>query len=535
MAIARQQQRITLSIVAVSVALYALPQVINSIPAAAQHLHLANHAVLSHFLGLTLASLFALSALLLQAHLRIRSNSSEAAKAKDIARHLSYHDELTGLPNRRYLFEHLDQLIAADTDHSLVPAIILLNLDRFNPVNDLRGHQAGDFILKQVARRLTTSCAADQCALRFGGDEFAVLLQEPKGGGSAAKLVQRIVAALETGFELPDGSTRISCSMGVAVWKPGDTSAVLVKNASQAMHQSKAEGRARTSFFNEGLGEKLRIQAQYESDLAVAIDAGEIQPYFQPIISLSDGKLLGFEVLARWISPKHGMVPPDRFIPLAEETGLMGVLTWQLLRRSCRILAGWDPELSIAFNISPHQFAEPDFARKIGRVLEEAGIDGSRLEIEITENAVIKDIQTAKQVFTLLHRLGVRISLDDFGTGYSSLATLNQLPFDKLKIDRSFVSGVTEKTQSAKIVQGILSLAASLDLVVTAEGVENTGELGFLVSLDCGQGQGYLFSKPLPQAEVEILLNADWKNGVLPMGIDQGDAVLDRLSSSSRS
>ncbi len=535
MVVARQQQRITLSIVAVSVALYALPQFIVSVPAAVQHLHLANPAVLSHVLGLTLAALFALSALLLQAGLKMRSNNSETAKAQDIARHLSYHDQLTGLPNRRYLFEHLDQLIAADTDQSLAPALVLLNLDRFNPVNDLRGHQAGDFILQQVARRITTCCAADQCALRFGGDEFAILLQEPKGGGSAAKLVQRIVAALETGFEFPGGSTRISCSMGVAVWKPGDTSAVLVKNASQAMHQSKAEGRARTSFFNEGLGEQLRIQAQYENDLAIAIDAGEIQPYFQPIICLADGKLLGFEVLARWISPKHGLVPPDRFIPLAEETGLMGVLTWQLLRRSCRILAGWDPDLSIAFNISPHQFSDPDFARKIGRILDEAGIDGSRLEIEITENAVIKDIQNAKQVFTLLHRLGVRISLDDFGTGYSSLATLNQLPFDKLKIDRSFVSGVTKKPQSAKIVQGILSLAASLDLVVTAEGIENTGELGFLVSLDCDQGQGYLFSKPLPQGEAETLLNTNWKGGVLPLGIDQGNADWGRLSRSIRS
>lgn len=508
-----------LSIAAMAVAAFVVPAFIDVFALLAKSTSALHTAVFNYTLGAILAVLIAVPTAFWHKSRVTRDAIREQTKAQDIARHLANHDELTGLYNRRYLFEQLHKMIHAAERGSGLPAVILLNLDRFNPLNDLRGPQTGDLILQQVARRISTSCATGQHVVRFGGDEFAILLEETDDLEHSERLVHRIVAALEVGFEMPGGSVRLSCSMGVAVWKPGLTSAVLVKNASQAMHQAKSDGRARASYFHEGLGEKLRLQAELENDLARAIDTGEILPYFQPLVDLPSGNLLGFEVLARWISPKHGMVPPDRFISVAEDTGLIGPLTWKLLRRACSVLSGWDPSLSIAFNISPHQFSDPEFARKIGSILRDAGVAGSRLEIEITENAVIKDIENAKGVIDELHKIGVRISLDDFGTGYSSLATLNQLPFDKLKIDRSFVFEIGEQVHSAKIVQGILLLAASLDLVVTAEGIETPAQLQFLVDHNCDQGQGYYFSRPLPLEEVEMLMDAEWKDGMLPIDL----------------
>ncbi len=468
---------------------------------------------LDEFFSFFVAASVALPILMFQWNRRLRAAYRQKEVAEQHATHISRHDALTGLYNRRYLFEKLARRIEDATSEGTRPAVILLDLDRFKPINDLRGHETGDFILQRVAERIKSVCYEGQEAVRLGGDEFAVLLDETQAVENAPSLARRILAAVNTKYEFPGWSTSMSCSVGIAVWTEGTDGAQLVKSADQAMYKAKREGRARFAFFNEELGEKLREEAELESDLVAAVDAGEFQPYFQPILCIASGSLIGFEVLARWISPTRGNVPPDVFIPLAEDIGLIGPLSWQILRNACIAATSWDDDLTIAFNLSPRQFSDRKIARKIQRILAETGLPGHRLEVEITENAVIEDIESAKQTLEELHDVGIRISLDDFGTGFSSLATLSKLPFDKLKIDKSFISRVTMQPQSAKIVEAIVALASSLDLTVTAEGIEELDELNFLSALNCQHGQGYLFEPPMPRDKVNLML----ENGRKPV------------------
>ncbi len=297
----------------------------------------------------------------------------------------------------------------------------------------------------------------------------------------------------------------VGASIGVCAWRTGDDSASIVRNADQAMYKAKQEGRNRYAFFNEDLGDELRRQAQLEDELKSAVSAQDIEPFFQPIVDIASGQVRGFEVLSRWTSPTFGSVRPDVFIALAEDIGLIDAITWQVMRKALKIAAGWDDDLFVAFNMSPYLFNE-DLVPTITWHLSEARFDAHRLEIEITENAVINNVNEAKEALDALKDLGIRISLDDFGTGFSSLATLSKLPFDKIKIDKSFVSDLDEEPQNAKIVAAILALAKSLEINVTAEGIETQTELGFLTEKECFQGQGYLFSKPMAAGSVANFL-----------------------------
>ena len=432
------------------------------------------------------------------------------ALAKDRADHVALHDPLTGLHNRRYL-----QLLTENgakqggaAPQNTAMSVLLIDLDRFKPINDLRGHDAGDELLRQVAKRLIEVCSDQYQVIRLGGDEFAVLTTAAANEQSNSRLARRLQTAISTPFYVENWTASISCSIGIATWADGMSASDLLRNADQAMYRAKALGRGTYVHFDDELGAEVRDQAGLEADFRLAVEQGHIIPYFQPIHDIETGALCGFEVLSRWHHPTRGFVPPDRFIPLAEDLGLIGKLSDKVLSEACRNLAGWTTDLGLSFNLSPSQFGDLSLPARIHDILQSHGLDGSRLEIEITERAVVADFDKALVIITELCALGIRISMDDFGTGTSSLATLARLPFSKIKIDRSFIADIQNMPLNAKIVSGVLALAASLSLDVTAEGIETAAELDFLKSHNCTLGQGYLFSRPVPAAEISQILTA---------------------------
>lgn len=450
---------------------------------------------------------------------RLRQGLRERLAAEERARHISFHDPLTGLQNRRVLSRVIGNFIADSERQGGSLAVLLMDLDRFKPVNDLRGHDVGDRILRGVADRLREVCGQGQVPVRLGGDEFAVVLRENATYDAATGLARRILAAMDRKFAVDGDELAVGTSIGIALWSRGIDEEQLFQNAEQAMYRAKREGRGRMDFFDDELGVHLREAAELEVELTAAIEADTIVPYFQPIVDMSDRSLLGFEILARWHHARLGPVPPSRFIPLAEATGQIDAISWLILRQACEAARGWPPELSLSFNLSPRQFQDRDLAATVSDLLQTAGFPPQRLEIEITETAVIEDLAYARETIEQLRWLGIRISLDDFGTGYSSLATLSGLPFDKLKIDRSFVTQLPKNSQKAKIVAGIISLADSLDLVVTAEGIETEETFEMLLAMGCGLGQGYLFERPLPASEITELLHSGRFAGMTASGM----------------
>lgn len=441
---------------------------------------------------------------------RLKQANIAIERAKNQADHVALHDPLTGLHNRRYLqllTEKGAQKGWADPQHCAM-SVLLIDLDRFKPINDLRGHDAGDALLREVAKRLVDGCAENQHAIRLGGDEFAILTATPANVQANSRLARRLQTALGQPFMLDNWTVSMSCSIGIATWSEGMTASDLLRNADQAMYRAKALGRGTYVHFDDELGAEVRDQASLEADFRQAVDAGLIHPYFQPIHDIESGALSGFEVLSRWQHPTRGFVPPDRFIPLAEDMGLIGKLSDMVLSEACAALASWDTDLGLSFNLSPSQFGDLTLPDRIFAILQSHGLSGSRLEIEITERAVVADFDKAHLVIKELCALGIRISMDDFGTGTSSLATLARLPFSKIKIDRSFIADIQSMPMNAKIVSGVLALAASLSLEVTAEGIETDAELDFLKLHNCTLGQGYLFSRPVPAADITRLLAA---------------------------
>ncbi|WP_210526539.1 putative bifunctional diguanylate cyclase/phosphodiesterase [Rubellimicrobium arenae] len=427
-----------------------------------------------------------------------------ASAAEAEARRLSLLDPLTRLPNRRGFYRAVEE-VTSGSNPALT--VLLLDLDRFKPVNDLRGHEAGDQLLRAVARRLRRSCPEDAIVARLGGDEFVVALSRPGLDDCGDAIGRTILRAMQEPFVFDDWQASISCSIGIADWQRGLSGSDLLRRADQAMYRAKQAGRDGLAHFDPPLGEALREQAALEHDLRRALTAGEILPYFQPIFDITGRQLRAFEVLARWCDPQRGFVPPDRFIPLAEELGLIERLSEIVLEKACAALEGWPTDLPISFNLSPRQLGDPMLPYRILAILERHGIPGSRLEIEITERAVLADMEVARRIVAELVKAGVRISLDDFGTGTSSLAILTQLPIDRIKIDRSFIAEVDRLPERAKIVAGVLALASSLGLDVTAEGIERDEELAFLRERRCALGQGFLLGRPQPAEDVARLIS----------------------------
>ncbi|HET9511195.1 MAG TPA: EAL domain-containing protein, partial [Sphingomonas sp.] len=383
-------------------------------------------------------------------------------------------------------------------------ALLLLDLDRFKAVNDTLGHQTGDALLKQVAQRLTRAVGDAGLVGRLGGDEFEVIVPSDADRDRLATLADTIIAALSQPYFIGGSSISIGCSIGVAVAPDDGVDAdALVRNADLALYSAKGDGRGVHRFFREEMLEEARSRKQLEDDLRQALVAEQLHLVYQPIVATVDERVVGYETLLRWNHPSRGPISPAEFVPIAEECGMIEVIGTWVLRRACADAAHWPEDLRVAVNISPIQFANPALPALVANTLAASGIAAARLELEITESVFVNEGASTEAMFNSLKGLGVRLALDDFGTGYSSLGYLRKAPFDKIKIDRSFVCGVADAgTRNAPIVRAIVTLANTLGMDTTAEGVETQDEIALIRDLGCKQIQGWVYGKAVPQAEV---------------------------------
>ncbi len=420
-------------------------------------------------------------------------------------RHQATHDALTGLPNRNMLHEHLQRALLVARQKGALTAVAFVDLDQFKFINDSLGHQVGDELLKTVAQRLQACLREADMVARQGGDEFVLVLQnQTEGEAGIAEVMQRILAAVARPWQAGDREFQVTASIGVSRY-PADGKDVesLLKHADSAMYRAKEQGRNNFQFFAPWMDSQVSNRLEMLINLRRALDQDEFKLYYQPKLSLQDGRLIGAEALIRWESPQQGMVPPDRFIPFAEEAGLIVPIGEWVLRTACRQNQAWQqaglPPIPVAVNLSPRQLNQslPDF---VAGVLAQSGLAASWLELEITENVVMKDAEKSVATLHALKRLGLQISVDDFGTGYSSLSYLRRFPVDALKIDKSFVRDIVRDADSAAIVKAIISLAHILNLRVIAEGVEDEEQHAFLKENACDEVQGYYFGKPMEVA-----------------------------------
>ena len=453
-----------------------------------------------------LSALLVAGGLGLRGHLRLRAALTHTAV-------IAGTDLLTGLPNRRRFHEHLEAALIDGRQSGLDHALLLIDLDRFKAVNDAHGHPAGDELLRAVGERLRDVLHDERHIARFGGDEFAFLLRcDPAGPdrpqADPAAVGRDIVEALAEPFTLSNGAVvQVGASVGIGLTRVDDqASSDLMHRADVGLYRAKAEGRGCFRFFEQGADARVRALANLERDLREAIAADVVVPYFQPLVKIDTGCLVGVEMLARWPHPTRGMVSPGEFIPLAEDSGLIGPMTVNLLRQACRAANGWPAHITLACNLSPLQLRDANLPAMVANVLAETGFPAARLELEVTESALIGDLALARSLLRDLKALGVRLALDDFGTGYSSLRHLQLLPFDKLKIDQSFVGAMATDTESAKIVSAVVGLGHSLGLSTVAEGVETQEVAELLRGLGCDIGQGWLFGRPVPAHDISALV-----------------------------
>ena len=427
-------------------------------------------------------------------------------RARRDAQRAARHDVLTGLPNRRAFVEHLAEAAQGGG------VLMMLDLDRFKGINDLHGHGCGDFVLDEFARRIAEECEEDDFVARLGGDEFAVAFAPGVSAERAERCARRILTRMEHPVVFQDKPLGVGASIGLAQIAKGQAPREALHLADQALYAAKREGRGRMAWYDAELDQSARDRRLLEHDLRSAVQLGQITPFFQPVFDIATNRLSGFEALARWSHDTRGMVSPEVFIEIAEDAGLIADLGWSILEQSCRAARNWDPSLKLAVNFSPTQFRDNNLAATVQKILAECDFDPHRLEIEITENAIMVDFDLATRSILELRALGVTLALDDFGTGFSSLSNLRKLPFDRIKIDRSFVSDIRDRPEDQKIVAGILALANGLELAVTAEGIESSADLSFLQGMACQLGQGYHFARPLSLQEVDWLLETKWSN-----------------------
>lgn len=409
--------------------------------------------------------------------------------------HLAHHDALTDLPNRSAFNAELDERLELAQEALTSFAVLSLDLDRFKEVNDVFGHPVGDMLMRAAADRLAAE-ADGAFVARIGGDEFMILMPDNARREDMLTLAERLVEVIGKELEIDDYLSQVGVSVGIAVYPDdGVDAATLLANADSALYRAKREGRARVRFFESETDQELRDRRLLQHDLRQALEQNQFLVHFQPQARM-DGEVIGFEALLRWNHPTRGFVPPDRFIPLAEENGLIVQIGEWVLREACREAASWPRPLQVAVNLSPVQVQAGDLERSIHQILLETGLAPTRLEVEITEGVLIGDFTRALNLLRRLKALGIRIAMDDFGTGYSSLSYLQSFPFDKIKIDRSFISNLEATPQSAEIVRAVLSLAHALNIPVIAEGVETEAQRAFLTREACEEMQGYLVGRP---------------------------------------
>ena len=418
---------------------------------------------------------------------------TETARAQRAIEHLASHDPLTGLVNRAAFDIALLEAVRSDAPFGL----IAVDLDRFKAVNDLFGHAAGDDILIRVARILDQSVSARDLVARVGGDEFVVLQRDIESADDSRRLTGRILAGFAAEMDSARDPMAVGCSLGVVTYpQDGSDPETLRHNADVALYRAKQDGRGTASFFDAAMDRDARERRSLEHDLRHAICRNQLRLVYQPLVATANGAIVGYEALLRWQHPERGPIPPSLFIPVAEEAGtIMAIGEWVLFE-ACRDAAGWAPHLTVAVNVSPVQLRVPTLPELVRTALHDSGLDPTRLELEITESALLRDREVSLGILRDIRSLGVRIAMDDFGTGYSSLSNLRTFPFDKLKIDRSFVSAMHEDEAARSIVRAIAGLGKGLNLPVVGEGVENEAQRAMLQEEGCTLAQGYLFGRP---------------------------------------
>ncbi|MGH2896986.1 MAG: putative bifunctional diguanylate cyclase/phosphodiesterase, partial [Solirubrobacteraceae bacterium] len=441
-----------------------------------------------------------------QGYRGVGSDITAVRAAESRIAHQARHDFLTGLPNRILLLEAVRSACEAVASCGRPFALFLLDLDGFKAVNDRLGHAAGDELLRAVARRLAGSVREGDLLARLGGDEFTVLLADATVD-TAAALAQRIIARLSAPFSVDGVEAIVGASIGIALApSAGEHADELLRHADMALYSAKAPGRGRYRFFGMELESTIRERRLLLADLREACRRGELQLFYQPIVSAQTLAVRGFEALLRWEHPQRGLVLPDQIIPLAEEAGLVGDIGAWVLHQACSEAIGWPAGLRVAVNVSAAQFRDTSLIGLVYDALEATGLSASRLELEITESVLMEAAMPTVEVLRQLRATGVRVALDDFGTGFSSLGYLRNLPFDKIKIDGSFVRDMGSEGRGAAIVHTIIGLAASLGVATTAEGVETIEHFLPLRAQGCTEVQGFLFSRPLPSAEIPAFL-----------------------------
>jgi diguanylate cyclase (GGDEF)-like protein/PAS domain S-box-containing protein len=417
--------------------------------------------------------------------------------------HMAHHDALTDLPNRSLLRERMERaLVRVSRGETL--AVMCLDLDRFKEVNDALGHPVGDALLKEVAARLRECVRETDTVARLGGDEFAVLQNGVSQPVGATMLASRIIEALSDPYIIDDHQVVVGVSVGIAL-SPNDSMDPdeLLKNADMALYRAKSENRATYRFFERDMDTRMRERRALEADLRKALINGEFEIYYQPIINLERDAVSGFEALLRWCHPERGIVAPQDFISLAEDTGLIHAIGEWVLRQATAEAAKWPDDLKVAVNLSPTQFKNKNLVQAVFSAIANSGLSPSRLELEITETVLLQDTEATLAVLRQLQEIGVRIAVDDFGTGYSSLSYLRSFPFDKIKIDRSFVTGLSQQNkESLAIVRAVTQMGVSLGMCTTAEGVETQGQLDAIRAEGCTEVQGYFYSAPKPAQEI---------------------------------
>jgi diguanylate cyclase (GGDEF)-like protein len=462
-----------------------------------------------HLDDLLLVSSITSVALVIYGYRRFRDLSKEMrarTRAEIEAQRLALHDPLTGLPNRRFFGQTLEESIRrlGPGEHA---AVMMLDLNGFKAVNDTHGHAEGDRALLAVTG-LLSGILPDATLARMGGDEFAVIVPETSSHESVAALARRIVAGFTEPFMIGNTLVTLGVSIGIVIAPDdGKEPDVLLRRADLAMYRAKSEGRSLVAFYNPEMEALAERKARLERDVRRAVANDTIVPHYQPLVALDGNRIIGFEALARWTDVGERLFP-DQFIPLAEETGLINQLGDQLLMKACRDAATWPHDLFLAFNISGIQLCDPGLGLRILSILAQTGLDPRRLELEITETALVKSNDAARKIVDQLRSVGVTIALDDFGTGYATLTQLMSLHFDKIKIDRSFVQRLGSDPESLVVVRAIIGLAKGFGLTTVGEGVEEEDQRSCLLDNGCVEGQGYLFSKAVPATAIAGLLSA---------------------------